>query len=75
MLLLPDISWADIYNYFINTPIAYTDEEVHTLKSLEVFQLFCMQACSRFFLLLYFKRVKLLLCQRKMKEKTHIFVI
>ena len=37
--LLPDISWADIYNYCINTPSAYT-ENMKAYKSLETFNFF-----------------------------------
>ena len=30
--LLPDISWADIYNYLINTAIAYTQENLEAYR-------------------------------------------
>ena len=30
--LLPDISWAVIYNYLINTPSAYTHENLKAYK-------------------------------------------
>ena len=38
--LLPDITWADIYNYLINTPSLYTNENLKTYKSLEVYNFF-----------------------------------
>ena len=38
--LLPDISWADMYNYLINTLNAYTDENLKAYNSLEVFNFF-----------------------------------
>ena len=40
VLLLPDILWADIYNYLINTPSAYTHENLKPYKSLEAFNFF-----------------------------------
>ena len=43
MLLLPDISWADICNYLVNTPSAYTHENLKAYKSLEAFNFF---ACN-----------------------------
>ena len=38
--LLPDISWADIYNKLINTPSAYTHEILKAYESLESFNFF-----------------------------------
>ena len=38
--LLPDISWADIYNYLINTLNAYTHENLEAYNSLEAFNFF-----------------------------------
>ena len=40
VLLLPDISWADIYNYLINMPSPYTHENLKAYKSLEAFNFF-----------------------------------
>ena len=38
--LLPDITWADIYNYLINTPSLYTNENLKACKSLEAYNFF-----------------------------------
>ena len=40
VMLLPDITWADIYNYLINTPSLYTNENLKTYKSLEAYNFF-----------------------------------
>ena len=40
MKLLPDITWADIYNYLINTPSLYTNENLKAYKSLEAYNFF-----------------------------------
>ena len=38
--LLPDITWADIYNYLINTPSSCTNENLKAYKSLEAYNFF-----------------------------------
>ena len=38
--LLPEIIWADIYNYLINTPSLYTNENLKAYKSLEAYNFF-----------------------------------
>ena len=38
--LLPDITWVDIYNYLINTPSLYTNENLKACKSLEAYNFF-----------------------------------
>ena len=38
--LLPDITWADIYNYLINTPSLYTNKNLKVYKSLEAYNFF-----------------------------------
>ena len=38
--LLPDITWADIYNYPINTPSLYTNENLKAYKFLEAYNFF-----------------------------------
>jgi hypothetical protein len=35
VLLMPDITYADIYNYLINTPSMYTKESLKSFRSLE----------------------------------------
>ena len=67
VLLLPDISWADIHNY-INTPSAYLMKTWKLINHLK-FLIFCMQSCSRYVLSLCFKRINVLLCQNKDKSE------
>ena len=67
VLLLPDISWADIHNY-INTPSAYLMKTWKLINHLK-FLIFCMQSCSRYVLSLCFKRINVLLCQNKGKSE------
>ena len=38
--LLPDITWTDIYNYLINTPSLYMNENLKGYKSLEAYNFF-----------------------------------
>ena len=38
--LLPDITWADIYNYLINTPSLYTNENLKAYKTLKAYNFF-----------------------------------
>ena len=38
--LLPDITLTDIYNYVINTPSLYTNENLRAYKSLEAYNFF-----------------------------------
>ena len=38
--LLPVITWADIYNYLINTSSLYTNENLKTYKSVEAYNFF-----------------------------------
>ena len=38
--LLPHITWADIYNYLINTPSLYTNENLKAYKFLEAYNFF-----------------------------------
>ena len=38
--LLPDITWADIYNYLINTSSLYTNKNLKAYKSLEAYNFF-----------------------------------
>ena len=38
--LMPDASWGDIYNYFINLPSEYTHDNLKAYKSLEAFNFF-----------------------------------
>ena len=38
--LLPDITWADIYNYLINTPSLYTNKNLKAYNSLEAYNFF-----------------------------------
>ena len=37
---MPDASWGDIYNYFINLPSEYTHDNLKAYKSLEAFNFF-----------------------------------
>ena len=38
--LLPDVKWADIYSYLINTPSSYKIENLKAYKSLEASNFF-----------------------------------
>ena len=38
--LMPDVSWSDMYNYFINSPSEYTHGNPKAYKSLEAFNFF-----------------------------------
>ena len=38
--LLPDITWADNYNYLTNTPGLYTNENLKAYKSLDAYNFF-----------------------------------
>ena len=38
--LLPDITWADIYNYLIHTLSLYTNKNFKAYKSLEAYSFF-----------------------------------
>ena len=38
--LLPDITWADTYNYLINAPSLYTNKNLKVYKSLEAYNFF-----------------------------------
>ena len=40
MKLLPDITWASIYNYLINMPSLYTNENLKASESLEAYNFF-----------------------------------
>ena len=40
MRLLPDITWASIYNYLINMPSLYTNENLKASESLEAYNFF-----------------------------------
>ena len=40
MKLLPDITWADIYNCLNNSPSLYTNKNWKACKSLEVYKFF-----------------------------------
>ena len=37
---LPDLCFADIFNYLINTPSDYTEENLKAYRSLEVYNFF-----------------------------------
>ena len=48
MKLLPDITWADIYNYLINTPSLYTNENLkaYVFRSLQLLRFWsCTRCC------------------------------
>ena len=38
--LLPDIGWADMYNYLIHSPSTYTHQSLKSYKSLEAYNFF-----------------------------------
>ena len=38
--LMSDVSWGDIYNYFVNSPSEYTHNNLKAYKSLEAFDIF-----------------------------------
>ena len=38
--LMPDVSWGDMYNYFVNSPSEYTHDNLKAYKSLETSNLF-----------------------------------
>ena len=40
VLLLPDVSWPDVYNYLIDTPSDFTKESLKAYKSLEAYNFF-----------------------------------
>ena len=45
--LIPDVSWGDMHNYLVNSPSEFTHDNLKTYKSLEAFNFFCVQPCSR----------------------------
>ena len=38
--LMPDASWGDMYNDFVNSPSEYTHDNLKAYKSLEAFNFF-----------------------------------
>ena len=38
--LMPDVSWGDIYNYLVNSPSDYSQDNLKPYKSLEAFNFF-----------------------------------
>ena len=67
--LLPDISWADIYNYLINTPSAYTHENLKAYKSLEAFSFFVCNHVQDVFYHSISKELKFCCVKTKVKGK------
>ena len=37
---MPDVSWSDMYNYLVNSPSEYTQDNSKAYKSLEAFNFF-----------------------------------
>ena len=37
---MPDVSWGDMYNYLVNSPSEYTQDNLKAYKSLEAFNCF-----------------------------------
>ena len=37
---MPDVSWGDMYNYLVNSPSEYTQDNLKAYKSLEAFNFF-----------------------------------
>ena len=38
--LMPDVSWGDMYNYLVNSPNEYIQDNLKAYKSLEAFKIF-----------------------------------
>ena len=38
--LMPDVSWGDMYNYLVNSPNEYIQDNLKAYKSLEAFKFF-----------------------------------
>ena len=38
--LMPDVSWGDMYNYLVNSPNEYTQDNLEAYNSLEAFKFF-----------------------------------
>ena len=38
--LMPDVSWGDMYNYLVNSPSEYTQDNLKAYKSLGAFNFF-----------------------------------
>ena len=37
---MPDVSWGDMYNYLVNSPSEYTQDNLKAYKSLGAFNFF-----------------------------------
>ena len=43
---LMSLSWGDMYNYLVNSPGEYTQDNLKALKITGSFQIFCLQPSS-----------------------------
>ena len=73
VLLLPDISWAEIYNYLINMPGAYIHESSKAYKSLDAFNSFVCNHVQDVFYHSVSKELKFCSVKTKVKVKLHDF--
>ena len=70
---IPKTSLAHIYNYLINTPSAYTHENVKAYKSLEAFNFFACNHVQDVFHHSFSKELKFYCVKTKVKVKLSDF--
>ena len=70
---IPKISLADIYNYLINTPSAYTHENLKAYKSLEAFNFTACNHVQDVFHYSFSKELKFYCVKTKIKVKLSDF--